>query len=247
MRQHAAFPRLIGAALIVAAIAACSRGPESPPEPTEQVGVITASPGLPTAEQSPVLIESITHALVDERTGESADPSEQPYRDLAEDPNSDPSGGESPGPQRNGTTSAIGIGGGMAGGGGRGGRGGFEHRRARGGGGIPRRHDDRTRAALEWLADHQNSSGCWRPADFPADSSRRIAAARGSATTDGTIGKGDAAYEIEATCWAVLAFTGAGYDHKEGDYKRTLLNAAVYLKCLQRNDGGVGKAVDETL
>src|SRR5690606_23240685 len=45
---------------------------------------------------------------------------------------------ESPHPNRDGTTSAVGLGGGIGGGGGRAGSGGFAHRRARGGAGSAR-------------------------------------------------------------------------------------------------------------
>src|SRR5690606_24032841 len=141
------------------------------------------------------------------------DPSDKPNNDLAENPNDDPSDNESPHPNKNSTTSAVGLGGGIGGGGGRGGAGGFAHRRARGGGG--RHHDDRVRAALEWLKDHQNKEGYWSATTFSADSVRKQAQKTyniefaGIGSASGDIGW-EQTTDIGLTGMALLAFVGAG-------------------------------------
>lgn len=213
--------------------------PEQPPEkPVEY-------PKDEPEQTDPTEDERITEDATDEV---NEDPSDKPNNDLAENPNDDPSDNESPHPNKNSTTSAVGLGGGIGGGGGRGGAGGFAHRRARGGGGRP--HDDRVRAALEWLKDHQNREGYWSATTFSDDSTRK-----GAKKTYNIefvdVGQPGGDKGWEATCdigltgLALLAFVGAGYDHKEGDYRATCRQAIMYLRKVQDNDGCFGPKEDD--
>ncbi|MCZ7605803.1 MAG: terpene cyclase/mutase family protein [Planctomycetota bacterium] len=213
--------------------------PEQPPEkPVE----------FPKDEPEQVDPTEDERIVEDAKDDLNEDPSDKPNNDLAENPNDDPSDNESPHPNRDSTTSAVGLGGGVGGGGGRGGAGGFAHRRARGGGGRP--HDDRVRGALEWLKDHQNREGYWSATTFSDDSTRTGAKKTyniefvdpGSATSD----KGwEATCDIGLTGMALLAFVGAGYDHKEGDYRATCRQAILYLRKVQDNDGCFGAKEDD--
>jgi hypothetical protein len=213
--------------------------PEQPPEqPVEY-------PKDEPVQEDPTEDERIVEDATDEV---NEDPSDKPNNDLAENPNEDPADNESPHPNKNSTTSAVGLGGGIGGGGGRGGKGGFAHRRARGGGGKPQ--DDRSKAALEWLKDHQNREGYWSATTF-SDDSVRVGAAKtyniefvdvGSPNGD----KGwEATVDIGLTGMALLAFVGAGYDHKEGDYRATCRQAILYLRKVQDNDGCFGAKEDD--
>jgi hypothetical protein len=213
--------------------------PEQPPEkPVE----------FPKDEPEQVDPTEDERIVEDAKDDLNEDPSDKPNNDLAENPNDDPSDNESPHPNRDSTTSAVGLGGGVGGGGGRGGAGGFAHRRARGGGGRP--HDDRVRGALEWLKDHQNREGYWSATTFSDDSTRTSAKKTyniefvdpGSASGD----KGwEATCDIGLTGMALLAFVGAGYDHKEGDYRATCRQAILYLRKVQDNDGCFGAKEDD--
>ncbi|MCB9934071.1 MAG: terpene cyclase/mutase family protein [Planctomycetes bacterium] len=213
--------------------------PEQPPEkPVEY-------PKDEPEQVDPTEDERIVEEAKDEV---NEDPSDKPNNDLAENPNEDPSDNESPHPNRDSTSSAVGLGGGVGGGGGRGGKGGFAYRRARGGGGRP--HEDRSRAALEWLKDHQNREGYWSATTFSDDTARTGAKKTyniefvepGSATGD----KGwEATCDIGLTGMSLLAFVGAGYDHKEGDYRETCRKAIVYLRKVQDNDGCFGAKEDD--
>ena len=77
---------------------------------------------------------------------------------------------ESPNPNNN-TNSSTGLGGG-AGGGSGGGAGGGRGALGGRGWGRPKRNSDRTDAALQWLADHQNVKGYWDPIHYLDDSIR---------------------------------------------------------------------------
>ncbi len=209
--------------------------PEPEMKPQEQVEYPKDEPPQEDPTEDPRIVEEATD-------DHNEDPSDSPNQDLAPNPNKDDSNAESPNPNR-GPSSAVGLGGGAGGGGGRGGAGGFAYRRARGGGGRP--HDDRVRAALEWLKDHQNFEGHWSGVHFSEDSTRKNArktynlefVAPGDAKGD----KGwEASADIGLTGMALLAFVGAGFDHKEGDYKETCRRAIMYLRKVQANDGCFG-------
>jgi hypothetical protein len=196
--------------------------------------------------------EDVVDPTEDERIVEDAtddvneDPTDQPNQDLAE--TEDPSDNESPHPNRDSTTSAVGLGGGIGGGGGPGGGGGFGHRRARDPGGRP--HDDRMHAALEWLKDHQNIEGYWSATTFSADSVRHGAEKTYNieffriGDPDGDKGW-EQTTDVGLTGLALLAFVGAGYDHREGQYRDTCRMAIQYLRRVQENDGCFGPKEDD--
>ena len=211
--------------------------PEQPPEkPVE----------FPKDEPEQVDPTEQERIVEDAKDEQNEDPSDKPNNDLAENPNEDPSDNESPHPNRDSTSSAVGLGGGVGGGGGRGGAGGFAHRRARGGGGF---HDDRVRAALEWLKDHQNREGYWSATTFSADSTR-LTAKKTYNIEFLNVGQASGDIGWESTCdvgltgMSLLAFVGAGYDHKGGDYAATCRQAVLYLRKVQDNDGCFGAKED---
>jgi hypothetical protein len=170
-------------------------------------------------------------------------------RDLAENPNPDPSKNESPHPRRDSSTSSIGLAGGGGGGGGEGGLGGRFHHRPGLSGGEPE-HEPNLLAALEWLKDHQNREGYWSATTFGEDSRREGAESTWNIEfTD--IGKQGGDTGWEATCdvgltgLSMLAFTGYGLDHKSPKYGSVLRQALIYLMKIQDNDGCFGGKVDD--
>jgi hypothetical protein len=179
------------------------------------------------------------------------DPTDQPLEDLAENPNDDPSDDESPHPNRDSTSSAVGLGGGGGGGQGRSGGGGFEHRRTTGEGGRPRVNEVRVKAALNWLSDHQNIDGYWSATTFSNDSQRTNATKTYNieflrvGESDGDKGW-EQTTDAGLTGLALLAFVGAGYDHREaGEYRNTVRQAVTYLRRIQSNDGCFGPKEDD--
>jgi hypothetical protein len=136
--------RAVPALMLTLFVACCSRAPEEPAQSsrdTEVVVVIAAEP--PAPEQQPESSVAFPEEPVlgfgggygGRRSDEfTEDPSDSPNHDLAANPN-EYDGYESPHPNRNSTSAAVGLGGGTRGGGGRGGKAGFAYRRARGGGG----------------------------------------------------------------------------------------------------------------
>jgi hypothetical protein len=215
-----------------------------PPPPEQEPEEETEFPDDDIVED-PTEDEKIVEDATDDV---NEDPSDQPNNDLAENPNDDPSDHESPHPNRDSTSSAVGLGGGIGGGGGRGGLGGFGHRRARGRGGRP--HEDRVKAALEWLRDHQNVEGYWSATTFSQDS-QRVNATKTYNIEFLNIGdpNGDKGWEQTTdaglTGLALLAFVGAGYDHREGEYRQTCRNAILYLRRIQSTDGCFGPKEDD--
>lgn len=104
---------------------------------------------------------------------------------------------------------------------------------------------DRTTAALQWLADHQNADGYWSSENFGADS-KRAKAKRSGNLEFVNAGKenGDAGWsqtvDVGLTGLALLAFVGGGFDHTEGEHKDALRRALMYLRKVQSNDGCFG-------
>lgn len=216
-----------------------------PPPPEQPPDKEVEFPKEEPEQEDPTEDERIVEDAKDEV---NEDPTNDPNQDLAKNPNEDPSDNESPHPNRDSTTSAVGLGGGIGGGGGAGGDGGFAYRRARGGGGRP--HEDRSRAALEWLKDHQNREGYWSATTFSEDSTRVDAEKTfniefvGIGDPDGDKGW-EATTDVGLTGMALLAFVGAGYDHKNGDYRATCRQAIMYLRKVQDNDGCFGPKEDD--
>lgn len=216
-----------------------------PPEPEQEPEEEVEFPKDEPVQEDPTEDPRITEDATDDN---NEDPSDQPNNDLAENPNDTDSQVDSPHPNKTNSNSSVGLGGGAGGGGGRGGAGGFAHRRARGGGGSPT--DSRVKAALEWLKDHQNIAGHWSATDFGKDSTRKGAKHTWNiehvqaGVEDGDIGW-EHSVDVGLSGMSLLAFVGAGYDHKAGEYKRTVRNSIKYLRKVQSNDGCFGAKQDD--
>ncbi|MCB9932616.1 MAG: terpene cyclase/mutase family protein, partial [Planctomycetes bacterium] len=176
------------------------------------------------------------------------DASDSPMKDLAENPNDNPSDHESPLPNKESDNSTTGLGGGAGGGGGQGGEGGLKRLRPGGLTGVPNPQGPSN--ALQWLADHQNREGYWSATTFGEDSVRK--GAKHTYNIDFVnVGEADGDTGWEATCdvgltgLAILAFTGPGYDHKVSKYAQPLRRALVYLRKSQDNDGCFGAKEDD--
>jgi hypothetical protein len=216
-----------------------------PPLPVQQPEVQPVFPDDRDVEQEPVEDQRV----VPENDTTAEDDTDSPNKDLAENPNDDPAPAESPHPNRTNKDSAVGFGGPPGGGGGEGGDGGnFRHRPRAGKNGTP--PGERPEAGLQWLANHQNREGHWSATTFGQDSIRKDAQHTGNIEFV-NVGKAGGDTGWEATCdvgltgLAMLAFTGAGYDHKEGKYRGTLRNALIYLRKVQDNDGCFGDKDDD--
>lgn len=106
--------------------------------------------------------------------------------------------------------------------------------------------DKRIKAALTWLADHQSKDGSWSGKDFSADSTRTDAKKTYNlqwvmpGKPEGDTGNVEN-MNVCMTGLAMLAFTGAGYDHKDSTYKVVMRNAVMYLRKWQRSSGLFGE------
>jgi hypothetical protein len=230
----------------VEVIAASTETVADPPMPLQQPEVQSQFP-----DEHEVVTEPMEDQhVVPEDDTYAEDDSNSPLRDLAFNPNDDPTPAESPNPNRKNSNSSVGLRGNAGGGGGAGGPGGgFRHRPGRDGG-KPITHKEPTGAALQWLCDHQNREGYWSATTFGQDSIRKDAKHTYNIEF-ANIGKpgGDTGWEgtcdVGLTGLAMLAFTGAGYDHKEGQFRGTLRNALIYLRKVQDNDGCFGPKEDD--
>ncbi|MBZ0135311.1 MAG: terpene cyclase/mutase family protein [Planctomycetes bacterium] len=113
-----------------------------------------------------------------------------------------------------------------------------------------RPHQEHLTGALEWLRDHQNREGYWSATTFDEDSTRTSATR--TSVIDFTRGndrisdKGWAdTCDVGLTGLALLAFAGAGEDHKAGDYRATIRQGVLYLRKVQDNDGCFGAKEDD--
>ena len=133
-----------------------------------------------------------------------------------------------------------------------------ELRKLRGGGGRP--NQDRVKAALQWLADHQNPGGYWKSDKFIADSIRTVKGAKATGiiefrTTDDPktadkIENADTGWtgaDVGLTGLALLAFVGDGHTHKEGEFKGTVKRAIKWLQSIQDVEGCFGTRDDPEL
>ena len=101
------------------------------------------------------------------------------------------------------------------------------------------------------MKDHQNFDGFWSGTNFSEDT-RRVNARKTFNLEFVKAGdpKGDKGWsgstDIGLTGLALLAFSGAGHDHKEGKYKDTCRRALLYLRKVQSNDGCFGPKDDDS-
>ena len=89
--------------------------------------------------------------------------------------------------------------------------------------------------SLRWLKDHQNREGYWSAANYRADSVRE-AANTDSGSEAASHAKED---DVAVTALALLAFTGHGYDHKDGSYRATCRQALLWLRKITNSDGSI--------
>lgn len=113
----------------------------------------------------------------------------------------------------------------------------------------PSKNDERMKAALEWLVDHQAKDGSWSPHTFQDDTTRSTAVKtyniefRGVGEASGDRGwKRDEEIGIEepvigVTGLALQAFTAAGYDHLSGDYQEAVRAGLDFLLKHQLAEG----------
>lgn len=100
-------------------------------------------------------------------------------------------------------------------------------------------------AKLEWLQDHQNREGYWSSNLFSDDTTRTNATRSGNLDNWSYLKDyGVAGNELRCTSMALLTFVGAGYDHKEGDYRATCRAALIWMRKHQLADGSFDNAND---
>jgi hypothetical protein len=101
--------------------------------------------------------------------------------------------------------------------------------------------NQRIEAALHWLKDHQNVEGYWSVRSFADDSNRSEAERTGNLEwVSADFGIEDRA-DVAATSLALLAFAGAGYDHRErSEFRATIRNGILHLRRIQLNSGEFG-------
>ena len=133
--------------------------------------------------------------------------------------------------QSNMIHTAIGSGGGAAGA--------YGHRNGRGSlvseGGGPGT-ESAVLAALEWLYRHQSKDGGWKAENFTED----VREARGESTNKDPkrypSDKGHHLNDVGVTALAILAFTGFGHTHHDGEYPhfvKALRGAVKYMTTIQ--------------
>ncbi len=129
---------------------------------------------------------------------------------------------------------AIGAGGGAAGM--FGSRSGGGRQRAVGRGGGSKGSESTVDAGLRWLKKHQQPNGMWDPVQYPANCTEEPKCEAGQGGSDDT---------VALTGQALLAFLGAGYDHKTPNKHRPAVQKGIdALLSLQQADGGLGGTVE---
>jgi hypothetical protein len=97
---------------------------------------------------------------------------------------------------------------------------------------IGMRHYDR--ASLAWLTHHQHADGYWSAAYFGDNSCRE------GASRNGCYDAGAWDADLAATSLALLSYVGAGYDHKEGEFRANVRQAILWMRKNQHESGFSG-------
>lgn len=88
-------------------------------------------------------------------------------------------------------------------------------------------------AALDWLARHQDKDGKWDQDGF--DKNCEVKEEKERCT-----GQGTSQYDVGVTSLALLAFLGAGHDHRVGPFRKTVKKGLKWLQGQQQEDGSFG-------
>lgn len=128
----------------------------------------------------------------------------------------------------------------------------------RGESGPKKANAERIEAALQWLADHQNSGGHWSAKDFESDSLRTSRPTPAAVTYNvdfrddiakmwgnGDLDKGIGAFDVGVTSLALLAFLADGHTPIHGRFSPTVSAAYKYLMGTQNDDGCYGSSTTE--
>ena len=83
-------------------------------------------------------------------------------------------------------------------------------------------------AGLRWIAKHQNRDGSWSLDRFHE-----------AGECDGRCGDTGIRSDTAGTALALLPFLGAGFTHRDGEYKDTVARGLTYLTTVQRDDGSL--------
>lgn len=92
------------------------------------------------------------------------------------------------------------------------------------------------KAALAWLAAHQDDDGRWDASEHGAGGERVVGTEK--------FGKVGTEADAGVTGLALLAFLGNGQTHLEGDYIETVERGLSYLIGVQKSDGNLGGQAD---
>jgi hypothetical protein len=85
--------------------------------------------------------------------------------------------------------------------------------------------------SLEWLAAHQEADGSWRAEKTNPYHNKKI-----FARFDPNV---DERFAVSVTSFALLAFQGAGYNHKSGPYADSIARGFEWLVSQQKEDGRI--------
>ena len=110
-------------------------------------------------------------------------------------------------------------------------------KRALGKYGGSRASEDAVRSGLHWFKRHQSPNGMWDVDGYPVNCT--LAGPKCEPGSDHTTADGDAAM----TGYAILAFLGAGYDHKSpNEFRLTTQRGLDWLVANQKADGSFGNS-----
>jgi hypothetical protein len=94
------------------------------------------------------------------------------------------------------------------------------------------------KVALKWLANHQDKDGKWDQDGFQKncdpDKDKRCG------------GQGTSQYDVGVTSLALLAFMGAGHNHRVGPFMKTVRKGLKWLRGQQQEDGSFGPRLAES-
>jgi hypothetical protein len=93
--------------------------------------------------------------------------------------------------------------------------------------------ENAVKLGLQWLAKHQNQSGCWSTWKFEEHCPGRDKC--------GQRGTDVANFDPAMTGLALLCYLGAGHTHKRGEYRNTVYRGLKFLRAVQKEEGYFGQ------